>query len=194
MITINTILPIFSGFYNSIFEFDREGEDIDWYNEENKTNYKFDDFKFDYREYEERIASEIVDAVEVAIHDNLGIDVDLKFLGIDRPRFYNYRSDYIDTELSISESNLDKLKDLLRDNKEEFANYLEENYKSRSGFVSFFSYDFDEWLNDYLKFDSDKLSQAIQGALNFLLLNDDYSEWSIYDEISGEIYVNFELI
>ena len=63
------------------------------------------------------------------------IDVDLKFINLDSPQFYNYRTDEIITE--ISQSNFEALKDEYLT--AECIDYINKESASRDGFASFYN-------------------------------------------------------
>ena len=55
LISVGTYLPVFPGFYNTIFEFNDEDQEIDYYNDERESKglseLEYDQFDFDYRAY-----------------------------------------------------------------------------------------------------------------------------------------------
>lgn len=54
--TYETYCPLFPGFYGTEFEYDNEDSDIEYYNEENKTDLKWDDFSWNYADYHSRVS------------------------------------------------------------------------------------------------------------------------------------------
>ena len=87
-----TWCPLFPGFYNTVFEYSREEDDIDYYNEENKTDLKYDDFEWDYRDYEKRVSSAFVDKLESELKHH--IDINIEFEKLVSPREYNFSRFY----------------------------------------------------------------------------------------------------
>lgn len=63
------------------------------------------------------------------------LEIDLKFIQLDRPREYNFTTDKI--LCSVSENDFNTL--LAAYDTKELYNYIEENSKSRDGFSSFYS-------------------------------------------------------
>jgi len=185
---IKTQLPIFQGFYNTIFE-PNEDSTIEDYNDCNGTDYKFDDFKFDYDEYHNRIAKECINSVEKNLNE-LGFKCSIAFEKIDSPKYYNYRNDSIDIELKITKQVIKKLYSVLKENKEEFEIYIKENFTSRSGFISFYSNDVDVWLND-LDFSDNNVCEHI---LNFVLQINEYNVETMYYDCEGVYFLDCELL
>ena len=64
------------------------------------------------------------------------LDLELEFIKIDSPQFYNFRTDKI--EIEINENDFNKLKDTYLNSKE-CIEYINENSKSCSGFMSFYN-------------------------------------------------------
>lgn len=137
----NTFCPLFPGFYNTVFECDSEEREMDSYNEENGTDYKYDDFTFDYTDYNNRIAKAFVNRVERELKAFLPIK--LEFQEVISPKEYNFRNDSINISATLS---LDKLLKLIRDRYKDAVLYFKNTYTSCSGFISHHSNDITDWL------------------------------------------------
>lgn len=137
-----TFCPLFPGFYCTVLEPSCEESEISYYNSENKTNYGYDDFEWDYSEYYNRVAKTFVSRLENELNQFLPIKI--KFQNIQSPREYNFKNDSINVIVSLS---LDKLIKLIRDRKEAASQYFINTYTSCSGFVSFHSNEISDWLN-----------------------------------------------
>ena len=111
----------FGGFYHSI-----HSDEID-----NKIEYfEIDEDKVNYKETYNSYCIEFIDSL------NDMLELNLKFIKIDSPQFYNFTTDKIEAE--INESDFNKLKDTYL-NSNEFIDYINENSKSSSGFISFYN-------------------------------------------------------
>ena len=187
--TIESFLPIFTGFYNTIFQYDDEDQEIDSYNEENGTNLDYDNFTFDYAEHNERVAKSCTVEIEKQIQD-LGIEIE--FQNIHSPKEYNFENDSINVKYTLEHDSMNRILNMLKENIEEFDEYLEK-YRSCDGFTSFYSIDTDIWINEYLKEDSDKLKHCFGSALDFILGTQDFNEMDLYYSIEDENYISFEL-
>lgn len=177
---IGSYLPIFSGFYNTIFEA-QEDTVIE-------EPYEFDDYDFDYKEYNESVAKECVKVVGKWLKD---FDIKVKFEEVVSPKYYNYSNDSINVEYELGEDSMKKILDYLEENKEAFSEYIKKKYTSRDGFMSSYSNDSNEWISD-LK-DEKSLHHKLGAVLEFILENEGHDENELYDEISGNVYLSGEL-
>ncbi len=181
-----TYCPLFPGFYNTVFQYDNEEMDIESYNQENNTDLNYDDFEWNYREYEERICKAFANRLESELKDYLPIKIRMQT--IFSPKEYNFSNDSINVEISLD---LNRLIRLIKDRKEDAAKFFKDKYTSRSGFISFHSPYFSDWLNkEYLL---EKPSHRIGGLLDCLcsieISQDDITDW-----IDGESYIDFSPI
>ena len=179
---IESYLPIFPGFYNTLFECDCEESEI----EEGKT---YDDYDFDYADYHKRVAERCVEAIENELKD---FNIKVEFQDLISPRFYNFSNDSINVEYTLENNSFDLVLDYLNENKEEFKTYIKERYTSYDGFSSFYSNDADVWLNEYLK-DDKKQAHAFGAVLDFILFNEEYTSENLYGDVCDEMYVYGEL-
>ena len=87
---INTYLPIFKGFYGSIFEPDVDNE-IDYINElrqeKNKPEIDFDDVNFNYDNYYLELSKEFCFIVWNELEDFI---YKIEFSELKSPKYYNY--------------------------------------------------------------------------------------------------------
>jgi hypothetical protein len=181
-IKIESYLPIFNGFYNTLFEANEE-----MYIED---PYDYDDYEFNYKQYHLDVAKECVGAIEQELN-YLSLGISIKFQALDSPREYNFRNDRIDVEYTLGADSLNKIHSYLLENKDAFSEYVKENYTSRSGFYSFHSNDVNEWL-DNIKNGTD-LDHKLGAVLNFILQNENYTDSDLYDRIIGNVYLEADL-
>lgn len=151
----------FGGFYHSI-----HSDEIDHRIE----SFEIDEDNVNYKETCNSYCIEFIDSI------NDMLELNLKFIQIDSPRFYNFSTDKIEAE--INENDFNKLKDIyLSDN--EFIDYIELNSKSYSGFISFYN-----GFNEVIKEDE----VLLQYMFNYIL-----REYA--DEIENYIFeMDFEII
>ena len=180
MKTYKTFLPIFPGFYNTLFEPD-ENIEIDCINEDRQSKglkeLNFDYFIFDYDEYYNEIGYKCTEVIENTLKDILKNDISIKFEKIISPKYYNYSNDSINVEISL---NKDDIFSYLLNNYDDFKEYIKEKYSSRSGFISWFSNDANDWIKDFA--DDFEMDHKIGSILEFIILNDDY-DYNLYDKI-----------
>lgn len=132
----NCYLPVFWGFYGSIWE------DIDFSGEAEHynlpENFPFYDY-INYNEYHQALAIKFVDAVQSELREFI---LDATFLDIDSPKYYNFENDKICVNVTI---NRKKIKKYIYEHIEQFEQYLTDHHKSRDGFCSFYSHTFEDW-------------------------------------------------
>jgi len=151
----------FGGFYHSI-----HSELID----DRIEYFEIDEDKVNYKETYNSYCIEFIDSI------NDMLELDLKFIQIDSPKFYNYSTDKIEAE--INENDFNKLKDTYL-NSNEFIDYVNENSKSYDGFISFYN-----GFNEVIKEDE----VLLQYMFNYIL-----KEYA--DEIENYIFeLDFEII
>lgn len=193
---IESFLPLFTGFYHTVFDYDSEDQDIEYYNEQNQTNYTYDDFTFNYSEYRQRVSKSCCLAIESLLESELDLTIKVKFQHLVSPREYNFATDSINVEFELTSKEYKRLIHLLLENKLDFENFLETNYTACSGFIPRYSTDVDEWLNDYLSPNSDEISHCFGKVLEFLFLNIGVDDCNLYDhdELNDDRhYIEFEL-
>ena len=180
----NTYCPLFPGFYNTVFEYSNEESDIQYYNEEYGTDFNWDDFEWDYKDYENRVAKSFVNRLESELKGIIDIKID--FQELISPKEYNFTNDSINVSIEVE---LKELIKLVKDRYDDAKVYFKEKYTSCSGFISFHSNNVDEWLNeDYI---NEKPSHRIGPLLDCLCTieidSDSVPYWA--DDESG--YIDF---
>jgi len=190
---IKSYLPCFSGFYNTIFEYDNEDSDIENYNEENGTDLSFDDFEFDYEDYSKRISKACVDEIETYLQGD-DFKIKLEFEQLKRPREYNFTTDEIQVTYILGQREFTKFTDYLEDNIEAFKEYIKKRYTSRSGFSSFYSNDANDWITDFKVATDDELSHTFGTLLEFYFDNEGYSDEDLSEAVSYENYCDFDIL
>lgn len=181
----NTFCPLFPGFYSTVFEYSGEDGDIEYYNEENKTDLSYDDFKWDYKDYETRVSKEFAARIEKELNQFLPIEIE--FQHVHSPREYNFSNDSINIAVSLD---IDELIKLIEERKQDAATYFKNKYTSRSGFTSFHSNKISDWINkEYILENPEHRIGALLDCLCSIELNqDDIIYWA--DSETG--YINFE--
>lgn len=170
----NTYLPLFSGFYGSIWSEPCFDGEEDYYNiPEDKC---FEDF-IDWNIYYQDIAKKYCDFVEGSLSDFVS---SINFESIQSPRFYNFSNDSINCEIEFNDSLVDQY---ILDNYDEFSQYIRDKYTSRDGFISFYENDASQWLDGW-KEDSHKVGSI----LNFICINEEIEEPYYFDDVHVSMY------
>lgn len=167
--TDNITLQIpFEGFYCSIIDsfIDCEIEnEIERREEDGRSEFK--DTKINFA----KIASDYVVCFNEYFKDIYDIDLDLKIKDLFMPREYNFETDTI--TCTITPKNLYKLKRLAFEENHINQERVDNKFKSRDGFMSFYGEFCHEW-------DIKKLSQWDENELSVLFpIIDDYMD--VYD-------------
>lgn len=177
-----TTLP-FQGFYESWFSqaIDHEEElNIEYLAEEYKTTtqiiadalWKATDYSKAYL----YVAEQYAVAFNEYIKEEFDLDLDLKFESLQSPREYNFETDRIFCE--ITEENVRKLRSAVPDDELRLA--IKTRFTSRSGFISSYPNDLDDWNTDLTTWDHNEV-----GTLFVALLGEggDF-ERDIYESMS----------
>ncbi len=186
---IESYLPLFNGFYNTLFEYEEE-EDIESFNDEYGTDLDYEDFDWNYTERHERISKQICGIVESLLSDE-NINTTINFQKVVSPREYNFTNDSINCEYVISQKQYDLIIDYLKSNWTEFNDWIKDRYTSRSGFISSRSNNAEVWINN-MKSES-HLEHNFGSVLEFILQNEGYETMSIYEQITDD-YIEFNPI
>lgn len=156
--TQETWLPLFTGFYNSIFD------ESDYYIEseveltdsefkeyypmlikEGITQEYFKEHFWEYLDFNKGwngSAEYICEGLESL--DSADIIKSVEYEKVVSPKFYNFSTDSINCKITFDEKLLSKY---LSDNLDEFTKYIRERYTSYDGFISSYSSDVNEWLD-----------------------------------------------
>jgi len=187
--TFETYLPIFSGFYGGYFEIDENQiiNDIQFDRVENgKNELKEISLDIDYSKYYQEISIKFCKEIQYVIRKNIDENCNIVFEKITSPRYYNYTNDSIYVSIEID---LEKILSLIGENFEQFSQYIKENYTCCSGFISGFTNDAKEWIEeDFIRNHS---SHCIGTFLDFLL-KDVYEveECNIAGYVLEDVYEN----
>jgi len=142
---IETWLPCFSGFYESIWSnSDTLYNELDSINEDRFDNklkpLKDDDsIEYDYRTRENDIGKRFTQLFAEELSDYIK---DIKFLRINSPKAYNFSTDQIEVEVDLD---INKIQEYIKAHREQFVKYLKDTCTSYDGFWSYYSNSIDEW-------------------------------------------------
>ena len=176
--TVGTWLPLFTGFYNSIFDCSdnyieyetelSEDEFKEYYENLHKsgvTKEYFDSNLYDYLDYRkgEQGASEYICGALINL-EHAGIIKDVDFEKVVSPKFYNFSTDAINCDITY---NSKKLMKYLEDNKDALETYISDKYTSCSGFISSYSNDVEYWMDE-----DNHDAHEVGSLLQFVLLNE----------------------
>jgi hypothetical protein len=170
---IKTYLPLFSGFYGTLFE-----PDTSWFEHENECTY--DDYNFDNSQYELDVVKECINFVA----ENCEFIKSIKFESIVSPKTYNFSNDSANVSIELDRVGF---KRYLNDNSEALDNYLKDRYTSCSGFWSSYGNSVDLWKEETSNF---KMLDGhyLGSLLNFYFLNESIEEYDMYSYVSESVH------
>lgn len=167
--SVETIVPMFYGFYNSMFE--------------------------DYWNHKEEIGEMFTDVMNMRISE-IFPSFRYNFEKVVSPKQYNYGTDEI---YATANFDMKEIIDYLVANKESFDSYAKDNFSSYDGFVSFLPNNYDEFLNEMNKADERTMSSFIYGVVEFALekqfgseIKEDMNE-EVYYQIDFEKDTSWEV-
>lgn len=133
---IKTWLPLFPGFYGTIWEPDLSNLEYD--DEENYGDIDYYDY-FDNSAYETAVAKAFTSEVEDILKDYVKC---ITFEAIYSPKEYNFANDSIHVEVVPK---INAIKKFVKEHYDLWCDYLRSHYKSYDGFFSSYSYFAEDW-------------------------------------------------
>ena len=186
--TVETWLPIFSGFYGTIWETDSDEEmEIENINDARREKglapIEWDAVEWAYDDYTKDAVKEITGAIGDKLKRE-GFIESYKLQKLSSPREYNFANDSIHVAFTLNEENKKTIAKYLQENKSAFTKYIKDRYTSCDGFCSSYSNNVDVWL---MGLDAVLAHKHQLGAvLNFILLNEDKDmETDICEDLRG---------
>jgi hypothetical protein len=181
----STYLPVFCGFYESIFTFDYDSVESDIHSQrDDKGLYSYSkiDIEIDDSQYEYDIVNSFIDNFQSAMSDYIGT---ITFEKINHPREYNFHTDSVDVIIDI---NVDNIRGYIYKNKDIFCEFLKKGYTSRSGFISHYEPDFDIWESDTKGFTDYSCNGHYLGSiLDFIAHKEGVDNFSLCDDVLSDI-------
>jgi len=183
---IETYLPVFSGFYETIWQFQDENE-IYLINEERKNKglnpIDYDNLHIDYSQYEYDICKNLCKV----ICEKLKLFINsIKMQKIHYPKQYNFANNSVDILVS---ANTDKIKEYIYENIEAYKEYLKNMYTGYDGYIPHYSNKFDDWKEYTQDFSDFSGSGHYLGSiLEFICEMEGITEYEIYEEVKTDIY------
>ena len=185
---VQTFLPVFNGFYNTLFEniIDNATEfAIDDYNEQNNTLLNYDDFNFNFDSIMQEICKYTVSKIEEKLNE-IGINCTINFETLISPREYNFSNDSINIEINFKK--FSQVIEILEQNYDLFTQYIKDNYTSCSGFISSHSSYASDWMED-LRDDAENETHKVGAVLDFILQEiEEYKDEDLYFDLYENSY------
>jgi len=199
-VEVKSWLPIFSGFYNSVWDNESTTEyEGDYLLENGLTKSELEELSYlncysdGIREYHKSIVKNISDYV---CDDLIKLNVlsAYEVEGLVSLKQYNYSSDSINITYYLTKDNISNIEKYLKDNSIAWDKFLKDNYTSYSGFIP--SYDNDINSNDWTIDSIINSTHQLGKVYEFILTNDNQKdscdlEYYYYDYIIGNICLSF---
>ena len=151
----------FAGFYDSIWS-----PEDDIYYECVEENLEEDvDFTFDYNQYQNDICEAYTEVWESWMREFISDDIELEFVEVHSPRFYNYETDSCRVNIRLTQAAEYAIIDKIGKHRNQLSKWIKENHTSYDGFSSYLSNDIDQWPSRL--FDDD---ETFQPAYLFCML------------------------
>ena len=161
----------FDGFYNSFISADIENEielDTEYYSELydlNKTQEEFLCNSFlninSYKFYNQ-IAKDYTNFYINELNERLeGFTLKATYKCFESPREYNFDTDRIFIEIEENHC-IDFIKYIIKNYKKELENKIEDRFRSRSGFISFYKNSIDLWTKDFKEWDCNMIGTCFE--------------------------------
>lgn len=184
--TFETDCPLFNGFYGTLLGnvIDNEVEII-----AGDHGVDEDSIVFNYEEACKELSELFAEEVENQIKTNLGIEVEMDFVELHSPRFYNYSNDRAFVSITV---NVEDVIEQCMWSKKDVEQYVKDNFTSIPGFISFVPNDFNEWVN-IIRLKGDRWEIMVSELLTFLLTLNDIDELTIIDWIVGNFSIDYEI-
>jgi len=188
---VKTYLPIFSGFYNTQWEFQYESiEEFIKEERENKglfSEIDFNDVEIDNETYENDIVKSFCEKLPNLMSDYIN---SIEFEKIISPKEYNFENDSANVIIDV---NIDKIKDFIYNNKDKFSEFLKKRYTSCDGFIPWYSNNFETWENDTKNFTDFSINGHYLGSiLDFIAHMLGIDNYSIFENVYENLdYLNY---
>jgi len=186
MQTFHTWCPVFSGFYNTIWEPDDEYT-IESLSESEGREVERDEIEFDYASYEKETVNKVTQYLQEKLKDYVGKITLEKIVHLKQ---YNYGNDAIDICVDVD---VEKCSQFLKDFKDEWKEYLLNKYSSYDGFIPFYSNDpkdWEDWFRDEKndsRFNRRDTAHRVGSVLNFIAETLGVEEINMYYDCSVTI-------
>lgn len=189
---IETFLPIFPGFYNTIFEFDDDNI-LYSINQDRQdsglSEVNWDSLDIDYKQYESDSILELCNIIASELKDYV---YNIELQKINNPKEYNYYNDSADV---IIEPKPEAIQAFIYANKEKFTEYLKQRYTSYDGFISHYDNNLESWEADTNRFldysiDGHRLGAILEFIALVLNIDQENIYYQLQDVISEYNYIN----
>ena len=175
---IDTWLPLFKGFYNTMWDGDAELTEYC-----NEYNVDSDDVEVDWHRFRRDVATTLVEKMQDDLI-SMGFIESMTFEKVSSPKYYNFENDSIYVTIVPK---VEAIKTYIHQYMSEFDAYVKEKYTSRDGFTSFHPNTAFEWglkTDNFNVLDND--GHILGCLLDFIMTNDGHDD----DEYLSRVNMN----
>ena len=161
----------FDGFYCSFISSDIEhqiGQQIEWdtdiydLNEDEQQILEDNYLSVNRSSFYNEIAKHYTDLYIDALNERLeGFTLNAKFNLLTSHKEYNFETDRIFIEIEENHA-VDFIKHIVQNYKKELENRIEDRFRSRSGFISFYKNSIDLWTKDFKEWDCNMIGTCFE--------------------------------
>ena len=181
----------FDGFYNSYISSDIEhqiGQQIEWdtdiydLNEDEQQVLEDSYLSVNRVSFYNEIAEHYTDLYIDALNERLeGFTLKATYKCFESPREYNFETNRIFIEIEENHA-VDFIEHIVKNYKKELENRIEDRFRSRSGFISFYKNSIDLWTKDFKEWDCNMIGTCFELF--------DFDELHFYESLSETIMFN----
>ena len=187
---INTYLPIFSGFYNTVWQLDYDYiEEVITQDRKKKglySEYDFNDLKIDNSSFESDVVKLFCNELPDFMQDFIN-NVELEKIVF--PKKYNFSNDSANV---IIDTNIENIRDFIYKHESEFKEHLKNRYTSYDGFISGYSNNFEDWKADTKDFKDFSINGHCLGSiLEFIAHTLEIREFDLYYSLTEGCGIDF---
>jgi len=167
----------FDGFYNSFISADIEHEieiDTEYYSELYDLNESEEEllcnsflnvnsYKF-YNQIAQDYTNFYIDNLNAKLnyaYPDKGFTLKATYKCLESPKEYNFTTDRIFIEIEENHA-VDFIKHIVKNYKKELENRIEDRFRSRSGFISFYKNSIDLWTKDFKEWDCNMIGTCFE--------------------------------
>ena len=185
----------FCGFYCSFIDADIDyqiGQQIEWdtdiydLNEDEQQilwdNYLSVNRSYFYNQIAEDYTNFYIDALNERLE---GFTLNATYKCFESPREYNFETDRIFIEIEENHA-VDFIKHIVKNYKKELENRIEDRFRSRSGFISFYKNSIDLWTKDFKEWDCNMIGTCFE----LFDLEEENINYSLREYLSERIIFN----
>jgi hypothetical protein len=131
------IILNFGGFYDSIHS-DIIDSQIELYGSDDNGDYNWEDDLTNYQKTNKNYAKAYIEIIKKYLFEN-NVKVDMDFIEIDSPAYYNFATDLIIIKILSREHQKKIIKFVKSKFKNELAEYIKDTTTTRDGYMSFYT-------------------------------------------------------